>query len=42
MGKVLEKSEAKKTGGECIVDLPLTELYPPEYHPFQIIDDTAI
>ncbi|MCL1806230.1 MAG: ParB/RepB/Spo0J family partition protein [Oscillospiraceae bacterium] len=27
---------------ERIVDLPLTELYPPEYHPFQVLDDAAM
>jgi len=42
MGKVVEKSVTKKIEGECIIELPITELYPPEYHPFQINDDTAM
>ncbi len=29
-------------GGERVVELPLPELYPPEYHPFQVVDDDAM
>jgi ParB family chromosome partitioning protein len=28
--------------GERIVELPLEELFPPEYHPFQVNDDEAM
>ena len=28
--------------GEQIVDMPLDELYPPEFHPFQVRDDPAM
>jgi len=27
---------------ECIVKIPLSELHPPEFHPFQVIDDEAM
>jgi len=28
--------------GEHIVEIPLADLYPPEFHPFNILDDLAI
>ena len=28
--------------GESIVEIPLAELHPPEFHPFQVNDDTAM
>ena len=28
--------------GERVTDLPLTELHPPEFHPFQVNDDSAM
>jgi ParB family chromosome partitioning protein len=28
--------------GECVVDMPLTELFPPEFHPFQVNDDLSM
>ena len=28
--------------GERVLELPLAELYPPDYHPFQISDDAAM
>ena len=30
------------TGGERIVQIPLTDLYPPEFHPFHVNDDEAM
>jgi len=30
------------THGERIVEIPLTELYPPEFHPFHVVDDEAM
>jgi ParB family chromosome partitioning protein len=28
--------------GECIVEMPLEELHPPEFHPFQVNDDMSM
>ena len=28
--------------GECIVEIPLAELYAPDFHPFQVNDDDAM
>ena len=28
--------------GECVVKIPLTELHPPEFHPFHVNDDEAM
>ena len=36
------KSTATPLNGECIVEIPLTELYPPEMHPFMVLDDEAM
>ncbi|MDR0301745.1 MAG: ParB/RepB/Spo0J family partition protein [Treponema sp.] len=36
------KSTTKKMDGETIVEIPLSELYPPEYHPFQVNDDKSM
>ena len=36
------KSTVKKTDGESIVEIPLTELYPPEFHPFQVNADESM
>ena len=36
------KSTTKKTDGESIADIPLEELYPPEFHPFQVNDDETM
>ena len=36
------KSTTKKMDGECIVEIPFSELYPPEYHPFQVNNDEAM
>jgi hypothetical protein len=30
------------TGGEQITMIPLSELHPPEFHPFQVNDDEAM
>ena len=30
------------TSGEYVVEIPLSELYPPEFHPFQVNDDSAM
>jgi ParB family chromosome partitioning protein len=30
------------TDGERIVQIPLSELFPPEFHPFQVNDDDAM
>jgi len=39
MGKVLLKNSIKN---ESIVNLPLIELFPPEFHPFNVHDDEAM
>ena len=31
-----------KQSGEQVIEVPLTELYPPEFHPFQVNDDEAM
>ena len=36
------KSTTTQMSGERIVELPLAELYPPEFHPFQVNDDEAM
>ena len=36
------KSTTKKMDGECIVEIPLSELYPPDFHPFQVNDDESM
>jgi ParB family chromosome partitioning protein len=36
------KSTVKKPDGECISEVALTDLYPPEYHPFQVNNDEAM
>jgi ParB family chromosome partitioning protein len=36
------KSTVKKADGETVVDMPLEELYPPEFHPFQVNDDEVM
>ena len=28
--------------GECVIEMPLEELFPPEFHPFQVNDDAAM
>ena len=33
---------ATGTIGECIVEIPLSELHPPEFHPFHVNDDEAM
>ena len=33
------KASTRNISSECIVMIPLTELHPPEYHPFQVNDD---
>jgi len=40
--KDIFKSTAKKMDGESITEIPLSELYPPEFHPFQVNDDEAM
>ena len=35
-------SVGKIVDGECIVELPLAELFPPEFHPFHVNDDEAM
>jgi ParB family chromosome partitioning protein len=35
-------STATNISGECVVEMPLGELYPPEFHPFQVLDDEAM
>jgi len=35
-------SPATLLEGERIVDIPLTDLYPPEFHPFNVFDDEAM
>ena len=39
------KSTAKSfavADGESVVEIPLDELYPPEYHPFLVLDDDSM
>ena len=36
------KSTVSTITGESIVEIPLEELYPPDYHPFQVNDDEAM
>ena len=40
--KEIFKSTTSIANGERIVELPLTELYPPEFHPFQVNDDESM
>jgi ParB family chromosome partitioning protein len=35
-------SHADTLGGERVVEIPITDLYPPEYHPFQVLDDESM
>jgi ParB family chromosome partitioning protein len=35
-------SKTVKIGGEKIAKIPLTELYPPDFHPFNVNDDSAM
>jgi len=36
------KSSATPLNGETVVEIPLDELYPPEFHPFQVNDDESM
>ena len=36
------KSTVKKMDGESVAEIPLAELYPPEYHPFQVNNDESM
>jgi ParB family chromosome partitioning protein len=36
------KSTVKKMDGECISEVALADLYPPEYHPFQVNNDETM
>lgn len=36
------KGSVTTVGGESIAELPLSELYPPEFHPFGVNDDAAM
>jgi len=38
----LFKSTVKKMDGESVVEIPLADLYPPEFHPFQVNDDESM
>jgi len=40
--KDIFKSTTKKMEGETIVEIPLEELFPPDFHPFQVNDDKAM
>ena len=40
--KDIFKNTTKRTDGETVVEIPLEELYPPDYHPFQVNDDEAM
>jgi len=35
-------SVRQTNNGECVEDIPLAELHPPEFHPFQVNDDDAM
>ena len=40
---IVNKRDVKNsTNAECIVQIPLAELYPPEFHPFQVDDNEAM
>jgi ParB family chromosome partitioning protein len=36
------KSTAARQDGERVVEIPLAELYPPEFHPFHVLDDESM
>ncbi len=36
------KSSVTPMRGEQVIELLLSELYPPEFHPFQVNDDAAM
>ena len=36
------KSTTKKQDGECIVEIPIVDLFAPEFHPFQVNDDESM
>ena len=36
------KSTTKRADGECIVEIPLEEFYPPDYHLFHVFDDESM
>jgi ParB family chromosome partitioning protein len=36
------KSTTINIDGERVVEIPITELFPPEYHPFNVVDDNAM
>ena len=36
------KSTTKKMDGECVAEIPLSDLFPPEFHPFQVNRDNAM
>ncbi len=36
------RSSTAGTGGETIIEIPIAELYPPEFHPFQILEDESM
>ncbi|MCL2264124.1 MAG: ParB/RepB/Spo0J family partition protein [Defluviitaleaceae bacterium] len=38
----VEPTTATDTHGERIVEIPLAELHPPEFHPFHVVDDEAM
>jgi ParB family chromosome partitioning protein len=40
-GEIFNVNTAQ-TDGERVVEIPLTDLYPPEFHPFQVNDDKAM
>lgn len=35
-------NNTQNINGECVVEIPLSELYPPEIHPFQVNDDESM
>jgi hypothetical protein len=36
------KNTTTNINGDCVLEIPLTDLYPPEFHPFQVNDDEAM
>ena len=36
------KSNVTPINGETVIEIPLTELHPPEFHPFHVIDDQSM
>jgi ParB family chromosome partitioning protein len=40
--EIFHIQEDTLSGGERIAEIPITDLYPPEYHPFLVLDDESM